>query len=98
MAPSERSSGPRWPQGPHAQWAEQPINSSRLPANVAYIDNLKLDPNLQPKKYEISGTPQGSKILFLNVKILDSTGREPYKGDVLIQGLTSSLSALDLFG
>ena len=42
-----------------------------VPADIA-INNHKI------------GDP--SKILFKNVKILDSTGREPYLGDVLIEG------------
>ncbi len=57
-----------------------------LPRNVAYIENLKLDPELQPKKYELAGTHPESKILFTNVKILDSTGKKPYDGQVLIEG------------
>jgi imidazolonepropionase-like amidohydrolase len=32
------------------------------------------------------GTRAESKVLFLDVNILDSTGREPYHGDVLIEG------------
>ena len=42
---------------------------------------------LQPKNYEIAGTHPDSRILFRNVKILDSTGRVPYLGDVLIKGI-----------
>ncbi|KAJ9158220.1 Composite domain of metallo-dependent hydrolase [Coniochaeta hoffmannii] len=57
-----------------------------FPRNVAYIENLRLDPELQPAKYELAGTHPESKILITDVKILDSTGREPYRGDVLIQG------------
>ena len=57
------------------------------PRNIAPIDALKFDANLQPKNYEIAGTHPESKILFLDVNILDSTGREPYHGDVLIQGI-----------
>lgn len=34
----------------------------------------------------MAGTHPDSKILFLDVNILDSTGREPYMGDVLIEG------------
>ena len=41
---------------------------------------------LQPKNYEIAGTHPDSRILFRDVRILDSTGREPYPGDVLIKG------------
>ncbi|KAK3934804.1 hypothetical protein QBC46DRAFT_299238 [Diplogelasinospora grovesii] len=56
------------------------------PRNVAYIDQLNFDPSLQPKKYEIAGTSPDSKILILDVEILEATGREPYRGDVLIKG------------
>ncbi|TFK53070.1 isoaspartyl dipeptidase-like protein [Heliocybe sulcata] len=41
---------------------------------------------LQPKNYIMAGTHPDSKILFLDVNILDSTGSEPYMGDVLIEG------------
>ncbi|KAH7113974.1 hypothetical protein B0J13DRAFT_241657 [Dactylonectria estremocensis] len=74
-----------WPQGPHTQW-ETSTNTNAPPGNVSYINNLKLDPGLQPKQYSIDGTHGDSKILLINVKILDSTGREPYLGDVLIEG------------
>ncbi|KAK5178778.1 hypothetical protein LTR16_010757, partial [Cryomyces antarcticus] len=37
-------------------------------------------------KYEILGTHPESRILFTDVNILDSTGQEPYRGDVLIEG------------
>ncbi|OQV00024.1 hypothetical protein CLAIMM_05579 [Cladophialophora immunda] len=49
-------------------------------------ENLAFDPKLQPKRYEIAGTSPSSKILFLGVNILDSTGKEPYRGDVYIEG------------
>ncbi|WAO95229.1 Amidohydro-rel domain-containing protein [Fusarium falciforme] len=75
-----------WPQGAHDSWGKQPIHAQKLPRNVEFINNLKLDKKLQPKEYHIDGTHQRSKILFTNVKILDSTGREPYIGDVLIEG------------
>lgn len=72
-----------WPQDPH----DQPgIRYEGFPRNVEYINNLKLDLELQPKKYEIAGTHGDSKILFTDVNILDSTGREPYRGDVFIEG------------
>jgi hypothetical protein len=56
------------------------------PRNISYIDNLKLNPELTPTEYHIEGTSPNSKILFLGVKILDSTGNEPYHGDVLVEG------------
>ena len=56
------------------------------PRNVASIDNLAFDPKLQPREYHISGTSSTSKILILDVNIVEATGREPYRGDVLIIG------------
>ncbi|RSL63668.1 hypothetical protein CEP51_013271 [Fusarium floridanum] len=74
-----------WPQGAHDSWGTEPIHAQKVPGNVEFINNLKLDKGLQPKEYQIDGTHQRSKVLFTNVKILDSTGREPYAGDVLIE-------------
>jgi hypothetical protein len=59
------------------------------PRNIATIDVLDFDASLQPKNYEIACTHPESKVLFLNVNILDSTGKEPYLGDVLIEGTYS---------
>ncbi|KAH0175190.1 hypothetical protein KCU67_g367, partial [Aureobasidium melanogenum] len=59
---------------------------STLPRNVQWIEEVSWDPSLQPKEYEIQGTHPEAMILFLNVNILDSTGREPYIGDVLVEG------------
>lgn len=56
------------------------------PRNVRHINAIQWDRSLEPKHYEICGTDPDSKILFLDVNILDSTGAEPYKGDVLIEG------------
>ena len=56
------------------------------PRNVASINAISFDKALQPKKYELLGTHPESKLLFLDVNILDSTGRAPYRGDVLIEG------------
>jgi hypothetical protein len=61
------------------------------PRNVEWIEQVEWDSSLQPKDYDIQGTHPDSKILFLNVNILDSTGREPYLGDVLIQGRYTQL-------
>jgi imidazolonepropionase-like amidohydrolase len=49
-------------------------------------EHVHFDPSLAPKKYDIKGTDPNSKILFRNVNILDSTGRDPFKGDVYIEG------------
>jgi hypothetical protein len=56
------------------------------PRNLAYIEQIKFDANLQPKKYEIAGTHPDSRILFTDVKILEASGKLPYTGDVLIEG------------
>ncbi|KAI4827992.1 hypothetical protein E4T45_10331, partial [Aureobasidium sp. EXF-8846] len=64
------------------------LTKATPPRNVEWIEQVEWDSSLQPKDYDIQGTHPDSKILFLNVNILDSTGREPYLGDVLIQGQT----------
>lgn len=56
------------------------------PRNLTPIGEYKIKPELLPPKYEIKGTDPASKILFVNVNILESSGREPYKGSVYIQG------------
>ncbi|KAK0119357.1 hypothetical protein ONS95_010809 [Cadophora gregata] len=56
------------------------------PRNIENINAINFDKALQPKDYNILGTHPESKILFTDVKILDSTGKEPYQGDVLIEG------------
>ncbi|KAK3110532.1 hypothetical protein LTR53_015076, partial [Teratosphaeriaceae sp. CCFEE 6253] len=49
-------------------------------------DYVHFDPKLKPKDYQIKGTNPDSKILFRDVNIFDSTGREPFRGDVYIEG------------
>ncbi|KAJ5974112.1 hypothetical protein N7481_011322 [Penicillium waksmanii] len=67
--------------------SDYPIdNYDGPPRNVAYINQLDFDSDLQPVKYEIAGTAPSSKVLILDVEILEATGREPYRGDVLIAG------------
>jgi hypothetical protein len=53
-------------------------------------DAVHFHPSLTPKKYSIEGTDRDSKILFRDVTILDSTGRQPYKGHVYIEGMHHS--------
>lgn len=67
------------------------------PRNIAYIDQLDFDPSLQPKHYEIAGTAPNSRVLILDVEILEATGREPHRGDVLIVGELLRLFDLVLF-
>lgn len=56
------------------------------PRNLKNINDIHFDKNLQSKNYNILGTHSESRILFTDVNILDSTGKEPYHGDVLIEG------------
>jgi hypothetical protein len=49
-------------------------------------DYVHFDPSLKPKDYTIKGTDPNSKVLFRDVNILDSTGADPFKGDVYIEG------------
>ena len=64
------------------------------PRNVKSIDEIKFNDAVKYPKYEILGTDPESKILFLDVSILDCTGRDPYKGDVYIEGKKSSWAQL----
>lgn len=50
------------------------------------------DKKLTPKKYEIKGTDPNSKIFFSDVNIIDSTGKQPFRGDVYIEGQHFCLS------
>lgn len=72
-------------------WAARPAAETASytgpPRNVETIDAVQFDKKLQPKKYEIAGTSPDSKILLTDVNILDSTGREPYRGDVFVEGV-----------
>ena len=49
-------------------------------------DHVHFDPSLKPKSYQMKGTDSNSKVLFRDVNIIDSTGRDPFKGDVYIEG------------
>ena len=66
-----------------------PVNRGLLKlanGNVKTIDEIKFNDAVKYPKYEILGTDAESKILFVDVSILDCTGREPYRGDVYIEG------------
>jgi hypothetical protein len=74
---------------PPVAWPAADVESKPYqgpPRNVETIRKVAWDNSLQPQKYSIFGTHPESKILFLDVNILDSTGRDPYRGDVFIQG------------
>lgn len=52
-------------------------------------DLVEFDKKLTPKRYEIKGTSADSKILFTDVNIINSTGTDPFRGDVYIEGVYS---------
>ncbi|KAF2806424.1 isoaspartyl dipeptidase-like protein [Mytilinidion resinicola] len=82
MAPAcTEAEAPSWPS---VSMKAKPYEGP--PRNIKPIEDLHFAENLQPKRYEILGTHPESRVLFSDVNILDSTGREPYKGDVLIEG------------
>lgn len=49
-------------------------------------DFVEFAHGLKPREYHMKGCDASSKILFRDVNILDSTGREPFRGDVYIEG------------
>lgn len=82
MAPGRTDEPPNsWTSSPNKSHA-----STETPRNISWIDALDFDASLQPKDYQMLGTHPESKVLFLDVNILDSTGALPYRGDVLIEG------------
>lgn len=73
-------------------WAEIPMKPyDGPPRNLASINELKFDESLKPKNYQMHSPHSESKILILDVNILDSTGKEPYHGDVFIEGKIENL-------
>jgi hypothetical protein len=81
-------------------WAEDktPLTNTHkgTPRNIEPIKDIQWDKSLHTKKYEFFGTHPESKILFLDVNILDSTGKEPYRGDVYIEGMLTPLPKYSL--
>lgn len=49
-------------------------------------DSVDFAHGLRPREYHIQGCDADSKIIFRDVNIIDSTGKEPFKGDVYIEG------------
>jgi hypothetical protein len=77
---------------PPVSWPSVTIESKPYrgpPRNVHPISEVQWDKGLQPKTYSIFGTHPDAKVLFLDVNIIDSTGKEPFRGDVLIEGTCS---------
>lgn len=59
---------------------------------------VNFDPSLKPKDYQIKGTDPSSKVLFLDVNIIDSTGADPFNGDVYIEGMLADAANWRLYG
>ncbi|PWN31410.1 uncharacterized protein FA14DRAFT_186374 [Meira miltonrushii] len=53
---------------------------------IKEIDLTKPDPRIKIPVREMAGTEKDSLILFKDVNIIDSTGREPYLSSVLVHG------------
>ncbi|CAH0051765.1 unnamed protein product [Clonostachys solani] len=60
---------------------------SALPTRTLHPhDDLKFAAYLKPKDHVIQSTPEHQRVLFRDVNILDSTGAQPFRGDVLVEG------------
>jgi hypothetical protein len=79
----------------------------RLPCSLDYdiqkpfykdYNLAKPDPRLKPRNIEIKGDDEETSFAFVDVKIIDSTGKDAYRGDVLVKGkrIVSVGSKLDL--
>ena len=68
----------------------QSVNGTSKVDTMNPHELVKFDPSLKPKYYQMKGTDSNSKILFLDVNIIDSTGRDPYQGDVYIEGMNNT--------
>lgn len=67
-------------------WIDHIVSPSTGDRKTYPHDHLHFDPKLKPKPHKVAGTSPDWKTLFLDVNIIDSTGREPYRGDVLVLG------------
>lgn len=50
------------------------------------IDLTKPDPRLKPRSIEIEDDRPETSLAFVDVNIIDSTGKPAYRGDVLVKG------------
>ncbi|KAJ4388561.1 hypothetical protein N0V93_006019 [Gnomoniopsis smithogilvyi] len=57
-------------------------------------DLVQFDPSLKPRDYHIKSHEQNSKILFRDVNIIDSTGKDPFRGDVYIEVIKPILTSV----
>ena len=62
------------------------IKSHSSKRNLNPQDDLRFDLKLKPRTCRVEGTRPDSKILSVDVNILDSTNVDPFYGDVYIEG------------
>jgi len=99
----QHASIPSTPRAPNANGLGEPWNARK--PEFRGIDLTKPDPRLRVPNIEIA-VPKGDEnkvTAFVDVNILDSTGAEPYHGDVLVRGtkivsVGTKLSSDDLKG
>lgn len=70
---------------PEASWTSPTVSAEQYaydgpPRNVATIEALRFPSELQPKDHQIHGTHPDSRVLFLDVNILDATGKFHIEG------------------
>ena len=82
----QHTSTPSTPRVPNRNGLGEPWDARR--PKFRNVDLTKADPRLRVPNIEIV-VPDGEEddiTAFVDVMILDSTGRDPYKGDVLVRG------------
>ncbi|KAG9312514.1 hypothetical protein JVU11DRAFT_6908 [Chiua virens] len=85
---------PQWMMAPHSPLRTlRPDNANGLgepwdPQNPSFrgIDLTKADSRLKIPNVEIRSSSNDTLVAFVDVNILDSTGADPYRGDVLVKG------------
>ncbi|KWU41908.1 hypothetical protein RHOSPDRAFT_30304 [Rhodotorula sp. JG-1b] len=80
----QHASNPPTPRQPNCNGLGEPWNPKK--PMFRSIDLTKPDPRLKVPNIEIACDHEDSKVAFIDVNILDSTGKERYRGDVLIKG------------
>ncbi|GAA5838819.1 hypothetical protein JCM11251_006749 [Rhodosporidiobolus azoricus] len=80
----QHASAPSTPRAPNRNGLGEPWDSKK--PSFRGIDLTKPDPRIAVPDVEIVCEHEDSVIAFINVNIIDSTGAEPYLGDVLVRG------------
>ncbi|KAM0789788.1 hypothetical protein ACM66B_006640 [Microbotryomycetes sp. NB124-2] len=78
------ASAPSTPRHPNCNGLGEPWDPKK--PTFRGIDLTKPDPRIKVPEIDIVCENEDSVIAFVNVNILDSTGAEPYLGDVLVRG------------